>query len=887
LVISPKSIITTHLNADFDAVSSLFAAHFLHPGAVAVFPGSTEKNIQKFFNKRPDLFKIYTLKEIDLNTLEELIVVDTIIRNRIGEISKILDKPGIKITVYDHHDLSDNNNESNIIKGTVFRDKTGSNTTMMLGILLKESNKLQLTPEQATLLALGIYEDTGSFTFSSTTKKDLEMAGFLIEKGARPEEIRKYISYSWRPEHISLLNQLLETATIHKTTKGNDFVIARALTDKYVEEFATLSHQIMDLKDITTLFIMGQMGSNIIIVGRSKKGGLHVGEILGKIGGGGHPFSASATLKVGGMVEAEKILIDAVKKVTETYPKIADIMSHPPVTIEPEESIKNAHDKLSLYGFTVLPVVKEGEVIGLISSRTMEKTISHGFAEMPVRDFMTTDFEIAHPDDDFSRVQDIIISERQRFLPVVKDDRIIGVVTRTDLIHILTDKEYGENEVKPLFKDARYKNICYLIKEQISTELYALLKDAGETADKLNFNIYVVGGFVRDLILKKTNMDIDLVVEGNAIQFAKVFARKYNAKYYTHEKFITAGITFPDGFKIDVATARWEYYEYPAAMPVVSLSSIKLDLFRRDFTINTLAIRLNPKDFGLLLDFFGGFNDIKQKNIRVLHSLSFVDDPTRAYRAVRFENRFGFRITEQTVKMIRNAIRFGVFNKLSGIRLFNELKYILNEEEPLNIIIRCQQLGLLQIIYSDLSVSEKTENLFKKSKEVISWYNLLFKETKIEKWIVHLLVLLYNRKLPEIESIIERLDIKDKYGAYFIKDNLSVLNTIKEIVNKKTFLQSEIFLKLRNIQLEILLYLIIISDDETIQKAISFFISHTKDIKLEITGNDLLAMGIKQGPVYSKIFEELLLKKIDGEIKSRDDELDYGKKYYINKKVLS
>jgi len=881
LVLSPKSIITTHLNADFDAVASLFAASFLHPDSVAVLPGSTEKNIQKFFKKHPEIFKIYTLKDINLNKIEEIIVVDTTIKDRIGEINSILNNEAIKITIYDHHDLAEEDKEENIIKGTVFREKTGSNTTMMLDIILQKGILLQINPEQATLLALGIYEDTGSFTFTSTTRKDLETAGYLIDRGAMPDEIRKYISYSWKPEHISLLNQLLETATIHKTIKGNDFVIARALTDKYVEEFATLSHQIMDLKDINTLFIMGQMGNSVIIVGRSKKGGLNVGEILGLIGGGGHSFSASVTLKVGGMVEAEKILIDAVKKITETYPKIADIMSHPPVTIEPEELIKTAHDKLSLYGFSVLPVSKEGDVIGLISSRTMEKAISHGFSDLPVRDFMTTDFEIAHPDDDFSKVQDIIISERQRFLPVVKDDKIVGVVTRTDLIHILTDKKYSDNEVTPLFKDARYKNISYILKEQLPNDLYNILKYAGETADELNFNIYVVGGFVRDLILKRTNTDIDLVVEGNAIQFARFFAKKFNAKYHTHEKFITAGITLPDGFKIDVATARWEYYEYPAAMPVVSLSSIKLDLFRRDFTVNTLALRLNTKDFGILIDFFGGFNDIKQKNIRVLHSLSFVDDPTRAYRAVRFENRFGFNITEQTVKLIRNAIRFGVFEKLSGIRLFNELKYILNEEEPLNSLIRCQQLGLLQLISQNLRISPNTENWLKKTRDVLSWYNLLFKDIKINNWLVYMLVLLNGLKITETEKILERLDIKDKYGSYFIQDNIYLLNYLRELSGFNSFKQSLLFKKLKHIPLEILLYVLVVSEDEKILKAISIFISQTIDIKLDITGNDLLNMQIKQGPVFSKILEELLLKKIDGEIKSRDDEIEYVKRNYI------
>ena len=186
------------------------------------------------------------------------------------------------------------------------------------------------------------------------------------------------------------------------------------------------------------------------------------------------------------------------------------------------------------------------------------------------------------------------------------------------------------------------------MKERLSRRIIDILKAIGENANKLGYDAYVVGGFVRDLFLYRSNEDMDIVIEGDGIAFAKRYAEAVHARIHAYDKFGTAVIIFPDGFKIDVASARLEYYKFPAALPTVQMSSIKLDLFRRDFTVNTLAIQLNPAKFGVLIDFFAAQRDIKEKTIRVLHNLSFVEDPTRVFRAIRFEQRFGFSFAVDT-----------------------------------------------------------------------------------------------------------------------------------------------------------------------------------------------------------------------------------------------
>ena len=198
-------------------------------------------------------------------------------------------------------------------------------------------------------------------------------------------------------------------------------------------------------------------------------------------------------------------------------------------------------------------------------------------------------------------------------------------------------------------------------------------------------------------------------------------------------------IIFPDGFKIDVATARTEYYEAPGALPIVEYSSIKMDLYRRDFTINTLALKLNPGEFGTLLDFFGAQRDLKEGRISLLHNLSFVEDPTRVFRAIRFEQRFKFRITKLAANLINNAVRNNFFDRLSGARLFEELRLILQEENPIPAVARLAEFDLLTAVHPRLGFDEATRGMLERVQAVLSWYDLLYLEDRYQRWLVYFL----------------------------------------------------------------------------------------------------------------------------------------------------
>ncbi|MGH7378585.1 MAG: CBS domain-containing protein, partial [Candidatus Methylomirabilales bacterium] len=310
-----------------------------------------------------------------------------------------------------------------------------------------------------------------------------------------------------------------------------------------------------------------------------------------------------------------------------------DIMMAPVKAIPDRFTVAGAAEIVNRFSLNTLPVVRQGELTGLITREILDRALYHGLGEAPVSEYMTTEFSTVDPDAPLEKVQALMVEQTLGFLPVVQGRRLKGAILRSDLLRHLHEEVLQrptfprEAEEAPLRPTGR--TVATLLRGRLPPRLQEILKAAGGVADKAGARLYVVGGFVRDLLLGVENFDVDLVVEGDGIAFAEAFAATAGGTVRSHRKFGTAVVSLPDGFKVDVASARTEYYEHPAALPTVEHGSIRMDLYRRDFTINALAVGLNAADYGRLLDFFGGSRDLRDGAIRVLHSLSFVEDPTR------------------------------------------------------------------------------------------------------------------------------------------------------------------------------------------------------------------------------------------------------------------
>jgi tRNA nucleotidyltransferase (CCA-adding enzyme) len=456
----------------------------------------------------------------------------------------------------------------------------------------------------------------------------------------------------------------------------------------------------------------------------------------------------------------------------------------------------------------------------------------------------------------------------------------VGAITRTDLLRSLYESLIRKNRISArerlADKPSIGKNLSSALKSTFPPEVFNLLQSSGEAAADLGFSAYIVGGSVRDLIRGEANLDIDIVIEGDGIAFAHLLGKKLNVKVKSHRRFGTA-VVITDFLKFDVATARTEYYESPAALPRVETSSIKKDLYRRDFTINTLAIKLNPGQFGQLIDFFGAQRDIKEKTIRILHSLSFIEDPTRAFRAIRFSERFGFKISKHTINLIKTAVRINLFNKLSGTRLYDELNLLFLETEPIKAVKQLAEFDLLKFIHQNLTITKTLEETFEAIQETFAWFKLLFFEEDLNKSHLFLMALLDELTPRERNEALQRLHVPQNAQKEIlagIEESQAALSKLEKASQK------DIYYTLLPLNLPTILFAMARAKDNEQKKAVSLYLTRLRHTRPELTGKDLLSLGYSPGPLFKKILTAILESKMEGHIKNREGEIAFVKKNF-------
>lgn len=878
--INAPIVITCHVNADFDALSSMIAAGKLYPDSVMIFPGSQEKNLKNFFIQSATyLYNFKSFKEIDPASVKQLIIVDTRQKSRVKHVAPLLNNPDLEIHLYDHHPDSDED-----ITGTVEFVKSWGSTTSIISEILMD-REIDLTEDEATILGLGIYEDTGCFTFTSTTSHDYTAASWLLSQGMDLNMVSDLINRDLSAEQVSILNSLLDSATSHKIN-GIDVVVANVTLEHYVGDFALLAHKILDMENIRVLFAIAKMMDRIHVVARSRTTDVDVGVICSSLGGGGHSFAASATIKQKTITQVKDELFGLLYSQINPQILVSNLMSSPSVTIEEDVNISQASETMTRFGLKAIPVVFKDtqKCAGILEHQLADKAVGHGLGKVPVKEYMITDFTTLGTTEDLYKVMEVIIGQRQRLIPIEEDDKIIGVVTRTDLINNII-KEPARIPETLLPERKRERNIKKMLRDRLPENIINLLEKCGKLSHDMGFQLYIVGGFVRDILLDRDNLDVDLVVEGDGIAFAKKLASELGGRVRAHHKFQTAVVILEDEQKIDVATARLEYYEHPAALPTVELSSIKMDLYRRDFSINALAVHLNPNNFGKLVDFFGGQKDIKDKIIRVLHSLSFVEDPTRIIRAIRFEQRFSFRIGLQTEKLIKNAVDLNIFHKLSGSRIFHELRMIFEENNPLGCISRMENFGLLRNIHPLLKLTPSINDILLETEKVINWFQLLYTDEQIEKWMLYLLGLLNTINDSQAKIIFNRFNFSKKQEQGFFGLRGQVQEGVAELYKwqKEQGSLSDLYFILSPLPVEGLLFLMARTRKDDLRKKISYFITHLRNVQPQVSGKDLKEMGIKPGPLFGEILKDLKAAQIDGLSCDRQSQIEWVKNKYKNK----
>ncbi len=869
-------IITTHSNADFDGLASMVAARKLFPEAKLVLPAGAQEAVRNFLAVH-DL-DITKLKDIDLSQVTRIVLVDTQEPDRIGTFKTCTENPAVEVVVFDHHPEPDSSLADRSKQSVI--ELVGATTTLLVEQL--QRRHIPVTPFEATVMALGLYEETGSFVFASTTSRDFEAGAFLVAAGSDLNMVTEILHRPLDPDAVALLNDFLQHCEVHYL-EGRKVLVATSTIDRCRGEAAGVVHTLAELQGVDAVIVAVMMADRVEVIGRSRRPEIDVGWIAREFGGGGHAVAAAATVKGRTLVEVKEMIVGLLT--TQYRPSLLaqDVMTRPVKAIEVETSVTEAGQRMTAYGLNVFPILDEKDhYTGLVSRESIQKALFHRLGKIAVRDIMQPDAYVAQPDTPFHEIETAMIERNQRFVPIISEKKIVGVITRTDLLRTLHDdvlKVARMRTMRPSEAQAEIggprRNVKGLLQSRVPHRLVTLLEDSGHLADRCEVPLFVVGGCVRDLLLGIENLDLDLVVEGDGIAFARKLGDRLYAKVKVHERFGTAILLLPDGFKLDVATARTEYYEYPTALPTVEQGSIKKDLYRRDFTINALAVRLNGKGFGDVLDFYGGQRDLNDKVIRVLHGLSFVEDPTRVFRAIRFESRFGFRLGKDTAALIAGAVKMNLFQRLSGHRLLEELKLLLGEREPKQAIKRLAELHLLRFIHPKLSWSDRLDRLLAALEEAVDWYRLLYLDRKMDVWLVYMMGLL--EMLPEraVKDVLKRFPFSEQEATKLKMARGGSHNVIRRLVSKRPLKPAEVYHLLSGLSDETLLILMAKSKGETVRRQVSAFLTTYQHVKPILTGTDLKAMELKPGPRFKEILDRLLAARLNGEVKTEAEERQF------------
>lgn len=848
-------LIVTHEHADFDAVASLLAAHKLYPQAIPVLPRSINRNVRNFITLYRDAFPFVRPEELARRRVARLIVVDSQSFQPPRGVNR--DTP---VLVIDHHPPRDDMPDHWEYRGEV----VGATTTLLVEQIAEQG--IPLTPLEATLLLLGIYEDTGSLLYRTTTPRDVRAASWLLEKGANLDIVGRFLHHPLSEEQRDLFLQLSDNAEsldIH----GHTVVITAARAPAFMDELSTLAHKLRELYEPDALFVLVELDGRVQVIARSSSDAIDVGAIAKALGGGGHTRAAAAVVRD----KPLNAVRDEVKRLLRSHVRpavtVADIMSHGVRTVTPDVTVAQVDADMRRYGFEGYPVVdpETGQLLGMVTRRQVDRALHHGLGRAPVERIMHTGNYSVRPADSVETLQRVMMESGWGQIPVVDDDgQIIGIVTRTDLIKLWGQEEPG----------SRKEEIARRLEQALPPALLQLLRLVSQEAAALHMPLYAVGGFVRDLLLGEKNWDVDLVVEGDAIRLARRLAEKYGGRVRSHRRFGTAKWILPEeGFVIqgeglpetlDLVTARTEFYEHPTALPTVERSSIKQDLHRRDFTINTLAIRLDGEHWGELLDFYGGEADLQRGLIRVLHSLSFVEDPTRILRAVRFEQRFGFHIEERTEQLIAEAR--DLLARVSGPRIAHELELILGEREPEKALRRLHELGVFPYIHPALTFNETIARRFQRLREVIGQ-----REAPDSLPRLYMALWLYDAPEEDVRGVIERLQLR-RETIRLLEDTLALRKAVD--VLKDPDARPSRIVRLLDRRTPAALFVIAVAEDHPlIWERYDTYMSKWRHVRPTIDGDYLRKeLGLKPSPLFGRILRRLRDAWLDGEISSKEEE---------------
>jgi len=838
-------IIVSHAGADFDAYASMVAAQRLYPEAKLVTMGKPAPSVREFLHLHQGHFPVLNAKQIDPGQVTRLVMVDTSNPRRLGPFRMLAQQSGVEVHIYDHHPPS-----AECVHGELSHiEMLGAAVTVVLKRLPKDT---KLSVAEATLFLIAIYEETGNLTYSSTSSEDLRTAAWLLDQGAKLSVVNEILQQPLSQEQRELRDQLMSTAR-RVPIEGAQSLLLTARVPHYIEELNEVVWRLMQQEPVDLVVAAVSMGNRLYLVGRSRHPRFNLLPGFQALGGGGHPCAASASISDEEPADALLRLLSHLHFGESRGELVRDHMSP---RVDPLDltdcTVAQADARLRALGRTATVVLKDGQVAGMLSRSDLDKALAHNLAEMSAESVMTRPVLSVTPDTTLDEARQKLVHHNVGRLPVMEDGKLVGIISRTDLLRHL----YDTSRLRLPSEEAPTADFLL----QLPYRSLELLKQAGAVAARCGVEVYAVGGFVRDLLLQRLDertWDLDLCVEGTVDHFLDELATHWGASVHRHPRFETATLVLPDGQKVDLARARQESYVRPAALPEVQSSNLKQDLFRRDFTINALAVRLTEGHFGELVDFFGGQADLQGQTIRILHNHSFIDDPTRILRAVRLEQRLGFHLGNTTENLLRGALQQRILPLAGPQRIRDEIVLCLSERQAVTILERLNKLRVLVTLHPDLAIDAKVRQLLQ---AVPPSLEALASRVQVDNWRVYVRAWLHRWKPEPLKELL-------RYYHF----HLNVVNSLSEALwrlNREQLSASQLYQVLKPMASDEVVVLWALNRDSKMnrqrgEERILRFLDELAPKKPLLGGDEILAAGVERGPKVALLKNEAFAQQLD------------------------
>lgn len=819
-------LIVTHEQPDFDALASLALARLLFPNATATVQGSLGPSLTAFLRLYRDQLELADPQSVDLDAVTELVVVDTADAGRIRPFDSLVGK--VPVTLYDHHPPP----EDPIPAARGLREQVGATATLLTRELM--ATGIDVPPPIASLALLGIHEDTGNLSYDLTRPDDYRAAAHLLASGASLQLVRRFTVDAASPEHRAFREAMLDAARPVEVA-GRRVSVAAFDYPSYVPGVSGLANDLLELHKADASVVAVRMEGKTLVFARASERFDVAAALHDAFGGAGHPGAAFAKPELPPEEAARRALAALGAHATPVLTAAA-LMSTPVKTVRESATVAEAQQQLLLYGHNGMPVLDgRGHLVGVVSRRDLERASRHGLGRSRVSGFMSREVVTARPTTVLADLEELVLQHNIGRIPILEGARLAGIVTRTDLIAARHRRPGSEDPARAAL-------------ERLPPSARSALRAAAEVAG--DASLYLVGGTVRDALLGAGFKDLDLSVEGGtAERVGSRLQARLGGTLSAHVPFGTCTLSLDDGLVIDLATAREEVYAHPGALPHVTPSTVRKDLSRRDFTVNAIALRFHPGP-PELIDPYGGADDLRARQLRVLHPLSFVEDPTRVVRGARLAGRLGFHFETTTGERARSALEPAIVANVSGGRLRGELELTLAEPRVAPALACLDEVGGLQMLFglqADFALLAALD------------------EQRHERGVpdeAYLLALLFSSDDDAVARHLETLHWPRRYAH--VRDKLRAVLTVDHVHDEDLEgLDDAARVLLRCLSPELSARLTRLEEGPP---------------RRRLRGRDVLDLGLAPGPAVGRILDEVARARAEQRVRTFEDEVEMARR---------